>query len=168
MPAIDPLAGKNQALPLVEARRILASFGVRTSKPIITQVSRFDPWKDPAGVIRAFYKTKPQVPDLQLLLVGFFQALDDPEGEEMFARVEKHAGYDPDIHLFADTSYLKEVNNEIFVNAAQTASDIDVFSRRLSSISSDVDPTPIDLAGGLRWASPRMSSYAIPNFERCS
>jgi len=124
MPAIDPLEAKNRALSLKEAKRIIGGFGIDISRPIIAQISRFDPWKDPAGVIRAYYKTKQIIPELQLMLVGFFQALDDPEGEEMFAKIEKHAGDDPDIYLFADTGHLTDVNNEMFVNATQVVSDI--------------------------------------------
>jgi len=78
-PAIDPLSPKNMPLPEDTARRILEWIGVPLDRPLITQVSRFDPWKDPLGVIEAYRLARREVPGLQLALVGSM-ALDDPEG----------------------------------------------------------------------------------------
>lgn len=124
MPSIDPLTEKNRIMPLENAREILMQFNVHTDRPIIAQVSRFDPWKDPLGVIDAYYRAKNEFPELQLLLVGIFQAYDDPEAIEYFERVKKHDKGDPDIHLFSDPRGFTEIGNDTFVNAVQTASDI--------------------------------------------
>jgi trehalose synthase len=76
-PAIDPLSPKNLPLARVTAKQVLDWIGVRLDSPLVTQVSRFDPWKDPLGVIEAYRLARREVPRLQLALVGSM-ALDDP------------------------------------------------------------------------------------------
>lgn len=119
-PAIDPLTPKNVPLPFDEARAILAGLGIDPFRPLVTQVSRFDPWKNPWEVIDAYRLAKRQVPELQLALVGVFSARDDPEGPRVYRSVRHHAGADPDIHLFKDP--LQVGSRE--VNAFQSGSDL--------------------------------------------
>ena len=76
-PAIDPLAPKNMALSPEDAAYIVDQFGIDVQRPLLTQVSRFDPWKDPLGVIDAYRLVKEEYPDVQLALVGSM-AHDDP------------------------------------------------------------------------------------------
>ena len=97
-PSIDPLSPKNELLPLADARRIVSSFGIDLTRPLITQVSRFDPWKDPLGVIDAYRIVKEKRPDVQLALVGSM-ASDDPEGWYYLDKTSRRAGEDPDIHI---------------------------------------------------------------------
>ncbi len=97
-PTIDPLSPKNAPIPLEEARQVAARFGVDVDRPLLTQVSRFDPWKDPLGVIDAYRLVKETVPEVQLALVGSM-ATDDPEGWFYLDRAARHAGEDPDIHI---------------------------------------------------------------------
>ncbi|HEX2267756.1 MAG TPA: glycosyl transferase family 1, partial [Actinomycetota bacterium] len=78
-PSIDPLSLKNTWLGEDTIFDVLTRYGVDRSRPILTQVSRFDPWKDPIGVIDAYRLTKKEFPGLQLVLVGSM-AHDDPEG----------------------------------------------------------------------------------------
>jgi trehalose synthase len=78
-PAIDPESPKNLDVGSGLAARVVEWIGVRTTRPFITQISRFDPWKDPLGVIDTYRLVRAVVPDLQLALVGSM-ALDDPEG----------------------------------------------------------------------------------------
>jgi trehalose synthase len=118
-PAIDPESPKNLPLPPELARRVLEWIGVDVDRPLVTQVSRFDPWKDPLGVIAAYREVKRDVADLQLALVGSM-ALDDPEGWEVYRRIQEAARDDPAIHLFTN---LTGVGN-IEVNAFQTLSDV--------------------------------------------
>lgn len=118
-PAIDPESPKNIELDVGLARRILQWIGVDLDRPLVTQVSRFDPWKDPLGVIAAYRLARDEVPDLQLALVGSM-ALDDPEGWEIYREIREAAGGDPDIHLFTN---LTGVGN-IEVNAFQRLSDV--------------------------------------------
>ena len=97
-PTIDPLSPKNAPLAQERAREIVAHFGVDVSRPLITQVSRFDPWKDPLGVIDAYRIVKAQVPEVQLALVGSMAA-DDPEGWYYLDKTIRHAGEDYDVHI---------------------------------------------------------------------
>lgn len=123
MPAIDPLLPKNLPMPQGRARDILLSEGINTHKPTIAQISRFDPWKDPIGVIDSYYKARNWIPDLQLLLAGFSEAADDLTAHETFKEVERCAEGDPGIYLFIDSN-LVDINSQIFVSAVQTASDV--------------------------------------------
>lgn len=123
-PAIDPLSGKNQPMNQRTAENILQQFGINFSRPLITQVSRFDPWKDPLGVIQAYYLAKNNIKELQLVLAGLETATDDPEAEEIFKKVQKHARGDPDIFLFSDPKQLRDISNDVFINALYTASTV--------------------------------------------
>ncbi|MDX6721623.1 MAG: trehalose synthase, partial [Solirubrobacteraceae bacterium] len=76
-PAIDPLAPKNMALSPEDAAYVCEQFGIDVDRPMMTQVSRFDPWKDPLGVIDAYRIVKENMPSVQLALVGSM-ASDDP------------------------------------------------------------------------------------------
>jgi trehalose synthase len=97
-PTIDPLSPKNVDIPLQEAQGVVSSFGIDTDRPLITQVSRFDPWKDPIGVIDAYRIVKAVVPEAQLALVGSM-ASDDPEGWYFLDKTSRHAGEDEDIFI---------------------------------------------------------------------
>ncbi len=123
-PAIDPLNPKNQPMSLNSANEILRNFGINPDKPLIAQVSRFDPWKDPLGVIEAYKLAKRKIPELQLVLVGLFLAKDDPEAERVYAKVKKKAEKDKDIFLFAEVEKLGSLKVHVFVKAIQTASDV--------------------------------------------
>lgn len=118
-PAIDPVSPKNLSLPASTARQVLEWLGVRTDRPLITQISRFDPWKDPQGVIRVYRRVREAVPDAQLVLAGSL-ALDDPEGWKIYRGILEEVGGDPSIHVFTN---LIGVGN-IEVNAFQRLSDV--------------------------------------------
>jgi trehalose synthase len=93
----DPLA---IIAPTIDdaARQVVTNFGIDLDRPLITQVSRFDPWKDPVGVIDAYRIVKQKVPETQLALVGSM-ATDDPEGWYFLDKTSRHAGEDPDIFI---------------------------------------------------------------------
>jgi trehalose synthase len=118
-PAIDPLSPKNMALSPEDAAFVCDQFGIDTDRPLITQVSRFDPWKDPRGVIDAYRLVHEEFPEVQLALVGSM-ATDDPEGWEFFNDTVEYADGDPDIKI------LNNLNNvgSIEVNAFQSQSDV--------------------------------------------
>ena len=116
-PAIDPLAPKNMALAPEDASYIVDQFGIDISRPLLTQVSRFDPWKDPLGVIDAYRVVKEQHPDVQLALVGSM-AHDDPEGWEFYEQTVAHADGDPDIFILSNLNNVGSVE----VNAFQVHS----------------------------------------------
>jgi len=118
-PAIDPLSPKNMAFSPEDAAFVCRQFGIDVDRPLITQVSRFDPWKDPIGVIDAYREVTEQVPEAQLAMVGSM-ATDDPEGMEYFQKTFEYADGDEDIKI------LSNLNNvgAIEVNAFQSQSDI--------------------------------------------
>ena len=118
-PAIDPESPKNIELDFGAASRLLRWIGVELDEPLVTQVSRFDPWKDPLGVIAAYQLVKQEVPDLQLALVGSM-ALDDPEGWEIYRQIQDVAKNDSHIHLFTNLTGVGNVE----VNAFQRLSDV--------------------------------------------
>lgn len=118
-PSIDPLSNKNRPMTPDEVSHIFDRFDVDMERPTITQVARFDPWKDPIGVIDAYKMVKREAPDLQLLLVTSM-ANDDPEGWPLYERTARHAGNDYDIHLLTN---LIGVGN-LEVNALQTGSTV--------------------------------------------
>ena len=97
-PAIDPLSPKNMALSPEDASFVCDQFGIDVDRPLMCQVSRFDPWKDPMGVIDAYRVVKKAMPEVQLALVGSM-ALDDPEGWEFFNTTMAYADGDPDVHI---------------------------------------------------------------------
>jgi trehalose synthase len=97
-PTIDPLSPKNVPIPEDKASEVVAGFGIDLDRPLITQVSRFDPWKDPLGVIDAYRIVKDSVPNAQLALVGSMAA-DDPEGWYFLDKTTRHAGEDDDIFI---------------------------------------------------------------------
>jgi trehalose synthase len=118
-PSIDPISAKNAPINDETVHEVLAVYGIDPQRPMITQVSRFDPWKDPLGVIDAFRLAREIHPDLQLVMVGSM-ASDDPEGMEFLDRTEAHRDGDPDIHLLTN---LHQVGN-LEVNAFQSASAV--------------------------------------------
>ncbi len=118
-PSIDPLSPKNTPLPRLESEIILERYGIDTTRPLVTQVSRFDPWKDPLGVIDAYRMVKVEVPELQLALVGSM-ATDDPEGWTYLDRTSRHAGEDRDIFILHNFHGVGNVE----VNAFQSISDV--------------------------------------------
>ncbi len=118
-PSIDPLSDKNKPLSEDIIFSKLAKYDIDPERPIITQVSRFDPWKDPLGVIDAYRMVKKEIPNVQLLLIASM-AKDDPEGWNYYEKTARHAGDDRDIHLLTD---LKGVG-DIEVNAFQRASNV--------------------------------------------
>jgi trehalose synthase len=97
-PSIDPLSEKNCDLPEEEIASVRNLFGIDPERPMILQVSRFDRFKDPTGVIRAYRLAKAFVPSLQLVLAGG-GATDDPEGDAVLAEVRTEADDDQDIHI---------------------------------------------------------------------
>jgi trehalose synthase len=112
-PAIDPFSAKNREMADQEIREFLNNYKIPTDRPLVTQISRFDRWKDPMGVIEAFRKAKKQV-DCTLVLVGN-NASDDPEGGKILETIEDVA--DEGIIVLA-------VDDPTLVNALQRAAAV--------------------------------------------
>ena len=118
-PAIDPLSSKNVPLPEGDAEKVLDRFFIDPERPMVCQVSRFDPWKDPLGVIDAYRMAREENHGLQLVMVGSL-AHDDPEGQDWLQKVFDHRAHDRDIHILTN---LDGVGNHE-VNAFQTAAEV--------------------------------------------
>jgi trehalose synthase len=118
-PCIDPLSVKNLDLPDPFVSEICKQYGIDTHRPIVCQVSRYDPWKDPVGVIEAFQIVRQEVPDAQLVLAGSM-ATDDPEGFHVWEQVEEARGHEKDIHLLSN---IQQVGN-VQINAFQRAAEV--------------------------------------------
>ncbi len=174
-PAIDPLTGKNRALAETQAWDIVAAMGIDRSRPLITQVSRFDLWKDPWGVIDAYRKARLSVPGLQLALLGLSQASDDPEALQVLDSVASHADGDPDIHLYYDPSGLPAGIDEV-VNAFQVASSVlmqkstrEGFGLTVTEAMWKGKPTIGGDAGGIRLQiQDGVSGYLVSSPDECA
>ena len=116
-PFIDPLSEKNRDIPATEIDATLEKYGIDREKPIVSQVSRYDIFKDPVGVIQAFRRIRRKMP-CQLVLVGG-RACDDPECYIVLREVREAAEEDPDIHIL---DLPPDSHREI--NALQRASDV--------------------------------------------
>jgi trehalose synthase len=118
-PCIDPLSVKNLDLPRPFGEELCKQYGVDVRRPIVCQVSRYDPWKDPLGVIEAFRIAREKVTDAQLVLAGSM-ATDDPEGFHVWEQVQEARGGDPDIHLLSN---IQQVGN-VQINAFQRLANV--------------------------------------------
>ena len=117
-PAIDPLSPKNVDLPADTVSAILSRYGVDPERPMVTQISRFDPWKDPLGVIDVYRSAKREFPDLQLVMIASM-ASDDPEGWDWYERTVRRAGEDFDIHILSNLNGVGNVEVNAFQRAAR-------------------------------------------------
>ena len=106
-------------LPDALCREIIANAGIDCERPLVVQVSRFDPWKDPMGVVEAYRLARRDVPGLQLALVGAI-AGDDPEGWQLLALVQNETAEDDDIYVFTNLAGVGSME----VNAFQRACDV--------------------------------------------
>jgi trehalose synthase len=170
-PAIDPLAPKNMALSPDDAAYVCGQFGIDVDRPLMVQVSRFDPWKDPLGVIDAYRLAKEEVPEVQLALVGSM-ASDDPEGWDYYNATVAHADGDPDIFI------LNNFNNvgSIEVNAFQSHADVviqksiregfgltvtEALWKGKAFVGGDVGGIPLQVEQGV-------SGYLVRSAEQCA
>jgi trehalose synthase len=117
-PAIDPVTAKNKPVSETKMAKYLAKFGIDRKKPVISQVSRFDPWKDPIGVVKVFELIRKKM-DCQLVLLGQFAA-DDPEGQKVLQSLQKKVDKSP----FEKDIKLLVVDNAFLVNCLQRASSV--------------------------------------------
>lgn len=117
-PSIDPFTQKNRPLAKEAIQEVAQQFALDLTRPLLLQVSRFDKFKDPLGVIAAYRIAKNSYPQIQLVLVGG-GAVDDPEGAEIFHQVQQASKNDPDIHVL-----LLPPNAHTTINALQRAATL--------------------------------------------
>jgi trehalose synthase len=116
-PCIDPLSVKNLDLATPFCIELTRQYGIDPARPIMCQISRYDPWKDPVGVIEAFRLVREQVPDAQLLLAGSM-ATDDPEAFRVWEETEQARGGDRDIYLLSNLHQVGSVQINAFQRVA--------------------------------------------------
>ena len=119
-PTIDPFSDKNRDLTPTEGLEMMASCGIDTTRPLITQVSRFGNWKNPWQVIDVYRLVKQKLPSVQVALVGAMEATDDVNAIEILEDVQAKVGADPDVHLLYNPAMIKHPE----VNAFQRYSDV--------------------------------------------
>lgn len=121
-PAIDPLSLKQHVVSKQEAREYVALHDVPEKGPLIVQISRFDIWKNPFGVIEAFQEVQKNYPDATLALVGLKEAKDNPEAEKVFKEVQKMASGNSRIMLFFEAGTISNIPE--FTMMMQNAADV--------------------------------------------
>ncbi len=114
-PSIDPLSKKNKELTVNEAREIIEENGLNPDKPMITQIGRFDKWKDPVGCVSIFEKVRKEE-DCQLILMGD-TAADDPESQRIYVDVVNRSEGREDITIISK-------RDDLLVNALQKMSHV--------------------------------------------
>lgn len=114
-PAIDPLTVKNKEIDDDTISKYLNKYGIKTDKPIISQISRYDKWKDPEGVVKVFDRVKEEV-DCRLVLLGA-PAIDDPEGPATYQRLMEKVKGKEDVIIINKES-------DILVNVLQRVSSV--------------------------------------------
>jgi trehalose synthase len=170
-PSIDPLSPKNAWLEPEAVREILESYSIDPDRPVVAQVSRFDPWKDPFGVIDAYRLAKEEVRDLQLVLVGSM-AHDDPEGWHYLEQTEERRASDPDVHVLTNLQGV----GDTAVNAFQRDSDVllqksirEGFGLTVSEAMWKGKPVIAGNAGGLRLqVEEGKTGYLVDSVEQCA
>lgn len=170
-PAICPLSSKNMFIKRYVCRELVGNLGFDTQRPLITQVSRFDRWKDPFGTIAAYRLVKERVPGVQLALIGSF-AMDDPEAWDMHAALSEEAIKDDDMYIFSNLSGVGNME----VNAFQRASDLIIqksikegFGLVVSEALWKETPVIAGNAGGIPLQmTGELSNYLVNTVEECA
>ncbi len=170
-PAIDAFSSKNMFIKRYVCREMLENLGIDRRRMLITQVSRFDRWKDPFGTIAAYRLAKEKIPGLQLAMIGSF-AGDDPESWEMYVAINEEANKDDDIYV---SSNLTGVGN-MEVNAFQRGSDLviqksiregfglvvaEALWKETPVVAGNAGGIPLQMTGGL-------SNYLVNSVEECA
>ncbi len=170
-PAIDPFSTKNMFIKRYVCREVLGNIGIDRQRPLITQVSRFDRWKDPFGTIKAYRLAREKIPGLQLAMVGSF-ATDDPEGWDIYAALSEEIIKDDNMFILSNLSGVGNME----VNAFQRASDLvvqksikegfglvvaEALWKETPVIAGNTGGIPLQMTGEL-------SNYMVNSTEECA
>jgi trehalose synthase len=167
----DPFATKNMELPVGLCERAIADSGVDPGRPLLLQVSRFDPWKDPLGVIEAYRLVKREIRGVQLVLIGAM-AGDDPEGWQLLDKVQEKSALDPDLFVFTNVAGVGSME----VNVFQRGCDVVVqkslregFGLVVSEALWKSKPVVAGRAGGIPTQFPDgFDRYLVNDVEGCA
>lgn len=170
-PAIDPHGTKNMELPIDLCRRVIADAGINLRNPMILQVARFDPWKDPLGVLSAYRLVKSVKPGVQLVLIGAM-AGDDPEGWGILHLIQEQARVDANIHVLTNLTGVGSME----VNAFQRAADVilqkstkEGFGLVVSEALWKSKPIVAGKAGGIPLQFPSgYERFLVADVEQCA
>lgn len=170
-PAIDPQSPKNMRINGDLGERLLRWIGVDPDRPLFTQVSRFDKWKDPLGVIACFRLLRQEVDGAQLAMVGSM-AMDDPEAWSIYRQLQRVAHREPDVHVFTNLTGVGNVE----VNAFQRHSDVVIqksiregFGLVVSETIWKGTPVVAGAAGGIPMQMPEgMGGFLVDSVEQCA
>jgi trehalose synthase len=170
-PAICAFSSKNMFIKRYVCREMLENLGFDRNRPLITQVSRFDRWKDPFGTIAAYRLAKAEIPGLQLAMVGSF-AQDDPESWDMYAAIHTEANKDDDMFVYSNLSGIGNME----VNSFQRASNVIVqksiregFGLVVAEALWKETPVVAGNAGGIPLQmTGELSNYLVNSVEECA
>jgi trehalose synthase len=170
-PSIDPTSPKNSELQPVTVADICRQYQIDPRRPIMAQVSRFDPWKDPHGVIAAYQMVKRELPEVQLILAGSL-AHDDPEGLVLYDELLKQRGEDQDLKILSN---FQQVGNTT-INAFQRAADVVIqksiregFGLTVAEAAYKAKPVLGGRAGGITLQiEDGRTGYLIDTVEECA
>ncbi len=170
-PCIDPLSVKNLDLAMPFCRELTRQYGIDVHRPIVCQVSRFDPWKDPVGVIDAFRIVRERVPSAQLVLAGSM-ATDDPEGFRVWDETEAARGGDRDIYLLSNLHQVGSVQINAFQRVANVVLQKSLregFGLTVSEALWKGSPVVGGRAGGIKLQiRDGFDGYLIDTIEECA
>jgi trehalose synthase len=170
-PAIDAFATKNMDLPVDLCRRAIADSGVDVNRPLLLQVARFDPWKDPLGVIEAYRLVKREFPNVQLALIGAM-ASDDPEGWRLLDRVQEESAHDTDLFVFTNVAGVGSMEVNVFQRGCDVVIQKSIregFGLVVAEALWKEKPIVAGRAGGIPMQFPEgFDRYLIDNVEDCA
>jgi len=170
-PAIDPLSPKNMPVDETLTERVLSWIGVSGDRPLVAQISRFDPWKDPMGAIAAYRQARQSIPRLQLALVGSL-ALDDPEGWEVYRQIQDAARQDPQIDVFTNLTGVSNLEVNAFQRRAAVVIQKSIregFGLVISEALWKGTPVVAGRAGGIPLQMPEgTGGFLIETVEECA
>jgi trehalose synthase len=170
-PAIDPLSTKNMDLPIEVCRHAVGEMGIDLNRPLLAQVSRFDPWKDPLGVIRAYRLVKRKMPGVQLAMIGAM-AGDDPQGWEILDKINAEALKDPDIYVFTNMTGVGNMEVNTFQRVANVILQKSIregFGLVVAEAFWKAKPIVAGNAGGIPMQFPAgYEDYLVESVEECA
>ena len=170
-PAICAFSSKNMFIKKYVCRELLENLGFDRNRFLVTQVSRFDRWKDPFGTMTAYRLAKQEIPGLQLAMIGSF-AQDDPESWDMYAALHTEANKDADMFVYSNLTGIGNME----VNAFQRASDVIIqksiregFGLVVAEALWKEKPVVAGNAGGIPLQmTGELSHYLVNSAEECA
>ena len=169
-PAIDPLSPKNMDLSLDMSTRILAWLGLFPGVHFITQVSRFDKWKDPMGVIDTYRMIKEEMPDIHLALVGSM-ALDDPTAWEIYSQLTELDMKDPNLHVMTNLTGVSNMEVNAFQRRSKAVIQKSIregFGLVISEALWKQTPVVARRAGGIPMQLEGGGGYLVDSTQECA